>query len=329
MRDLLIEWESERALQKAFREENLPLVITEHTDLFVPTSAMVAAFERAARATGRRDFGFRVGQRLHPQSLGVWLQYCAQGATLSEALQRVGTTLHFHQSGAHLGVVRQGSSAVLRYQRSQPRNGHKQHSDYTIPPILSILRLYLGKAWTPSWIELDYPQDSDAGTIEALMPAPIRFSQPVVGVAIPSNLLSTKRPYGIGKPITALDVEIADALRVTDEPMRSIFAIAMLRLMDGKTDIEGTSAMAGISVRTLQRYLNQEGYSYRDLAERVRLRRARDLLTQTDVTVTEAALMLGYSEHANFTRAFRRSTGLSPLEFRRHMRRIGLRKNSS
>lgn len=326
LRDLLVEWGSERALQIAFREENLPLVIAEHTGLFVPTAALVAVFERAAKATSRRDFGFRVGERLHYQSFGVWLQYCAQGATLADALQRVGATLRFHQSGARLGVIRDGRCAVLRYERSQPRNGHKQHSDYAIPPILSILRQYLGKAWTPSWIELDYPPDGEAKTIEALMPAPIRFSQPALGVAIPANLLSTKRPYPIGKPITALDVEIADSLRVTDEPMRSLFAIAMLRLVDGKADIEGTAAMAGISVRTLQRYLNQEGYSYRDLAERVRLRRARDLLTQTDVTITEAALMLGYSEHANFTRAFRRTTGLSPAEFRHHMRRIGARK---
>lgn len=328
LRDLLVEWEGERALRKAFHEENLPLAVIEHADLFVPTAALVAVFERAAVATGRRDFGFRVGERLHHHSYGLWLAYCVQAASLAEALQRVSATLPFHQSGSRLHVVRDGPCAVLRYERSRPRNGHKQHSDYAIPPLLSLLRAYLGKAWIPSWIELDYPQDADAVTVEALMPAPLRFARPALGLAIPANLMTTTRPHRITRPITLLDVEIADSLRIHQEPLRSIYAIAMLRLMDGMADVEGTSAMAGISVRTLQRHLNREGYSYRDLVERARLRRARDLLTQTDVTVTETALLLGYSEHANFTRAFRRTTGLSPAEFRRHMRRISVRKDT-
>ncbi|WP_108683004.1 AraC family transcriptional regulator [Methyloceanibacter sp. wino2] len=329
LRKLLVAWESEQALQKAFQEESLPLVTTERSDLFVPTTALVGVFERAARATGRRDFGFRVGEQLQHQSFGLWSQYCAQGATLADALRRLGDTLAFHQSGARFSIERNGSMAVWRYRRSQSPNVHKQHSDYTIPPLLSLLRFYLGADWLPSRIELDYPRDADARVIETLMAVPVQFAQPTLGIAIPLELLSRKRPYWIGKPITDIDVAVADALQITHEPLRSILAISILRLMDGKTDIEGTAAMAEISVRTLQRYLNREGLSYRDLLERVRLRRARALLEQTDVSITEIALSLGYSEHANFTRAFRRSTGLTPAEFRHHMGRIGLRKNSS
>lgn len=195
--------------------------------------------------------------------------------------------------------------------------------------MLNLIRLYLGTGWTPSWIELDYPRDTDAAIVEPLMPAPIRFGQPAVGIAIPIALVSKRCLQPAEKQITALDVEIEDVLPVTHEPLRSIFAISVLRLMDGRTDIGGTAAMAGISVRTLQRYLNREGLSYRDLVERVRLTRARALLEHTDLTITEVALMLGYSEHANFTRAFSRTAGLSPAQFRQHMRRISGHKDSS
>ena len=65
--------------------------------------------------------------------------------------------------------------------------------------------------------------------------------------------------------------------------------------MDGKTDIEGTAAMAKMGVRTLQRCLNQEGLSYRDLLGLVRSERAKALLRETDLPVTEVAMTLGCS----------------------------------
>lgn len=329
MRTLLVDWEGERAFQKTFHAEGLPLVTADRDDLFVPMAALVRVFERAAKATARRDFGLRVGERLQPQSYGLWMQYCAQAPTLGEALRRIGDVLHFHQSGSRSRLVAEGAFVIWRYERSQPNKTHTQHSDHAVPAMLSLIRLYVGAEWAPSWIELDYPRDADAGIVEPLMPGPVRFGQPAVGIAVPIALISKQRPQRIGKRITPLDLEIQDVLPVTDEPLRSIFAISVLRLMDGRTDIDGTAAMAGISVRTLQRHLNREGLSYRSLLERVRLTRARALLEHTDLTITEVALTLGYSEHANFTRAFSRAAGLSPVQFRHHMRWINGNKDPS
>jgi AraC-like DNA-binding protein len=52
------------------------------------------------------------------------------------------------------------------------------------------------------------------------------------------------------------------------------------------------------------------------LLHRVRLRRAADWLTRSDKPVIEIALDLGYTDASNFTRAFRRQTGVSPQRFR-------------
>jgi AraC-like DNA-binding protein len=70
-------------------------------------------------------------------------------------------------------------------------------------------------------------------------------------------------------------------------------------------------------VRTLQRRLADAGASYERLRERSRFGTATRLLASTDATVLEIALDVGYSDHAHFTRAFRRWTGVPPREFRR------------
>jgi AraC-like DNA-binding protein len=51
---------------------------------------------------------------------------------------------------------------------------------------------------------------------------------------------------------------------------------------------------------------------------------ATDLLARTDAKIIGIALDLGYSDHAHFTRAFRKWAGVSPLEYRRRHRPTNL-----
>lgn len=76
------------------------------------------------------------------------------------------------------------------------------------------------------------------------------------------------------------------------------------------------AGLMGISVRTLTRHLETEGVSFRALALDIRHRRASALLSDTDMSISEIARILGYTDSANFSRAFKRSAGLSPQHFR-------------
>ena len=65
------------------------------------------------------------------------------------------------------------------------------------------------------------------------------------------------------------------------------------------------------------RRLAGEGMSYRDLLDAVRYEAATDLMQDTDITITEIASLLGYSDPSHFARAFRRMAGVSPREYMR------------
>ncbi|MCB1441783.1 MAG: AraC family transcriptional regulator ligand-binding domain-containing protein [Methyloceanibacter sp.] len=314
--EMLVEWESERALHKAFQSEGLSLAVLDDPKLYVPLPAMMAVFQKAARSVGRRDFGLRVGERLPSRNLGLWVHYCMQARKLGDGIKRAAETVRFHQSGARFGLHREGEFAVWSYWH--PCHGRGiHHTDHAIYPMLYSVRHYLGRHWNPAWFQVDYPRDADAHIIENALSAPVRYEQPAMGFAIPIDCLSREAPrQNSSRAVTLFDVKAEDVRENYDEPLRSILAIATLRLLDGRTDIDGAAQMAGISVRTLQRVLNRDGLNYRRLVELVRLSRAQALLRDTNLTITEVALTLGYSEHANFTRAFSRWTGQSPLHFR-------------
>ena len=75
-----------------------------------------------------------------------------------------------------------------------------------------------------------------------------------------------------------------------------------------------------MSLRTLQRRLTEAGMSYSALVAGSRLRMAKIWLSESDMPIAEIAATLGYNEASNFSRAFRRQTGLSPAAFRRNQR---------
>ena len=75
-----------------------------------------------------------------------------------------------------------------------------------------------------------------------------------------------------------------------------------------------------VSARTIDRYLRKENLRFRDIDQRVRFERACELLRPPEATVVQVALLLGSSDAANFSRAFRRVVGVSPSEYRQRTR---------
>jgi AraC-like DNA-binding protein len=76
------------------------------------------------------------------------------------------------------------------------------------------------------------------------------------------------------------------------------------------------AALLGYSPRSLRRELEETGTSYRILMEQVRESRARQLLAGSARSIQAIAYELGYEAPSNFSRSFKRWTGVSPKEYR-------------
>jgi AraC-like DNA-binding protein len=85
----------------------------------------------------------------------------------------------------------------------------------------------------------------------------------------------------------------------------------------GVPRIAEVAEQLSMTVRTLQRKLEQEGWRYAELLDDVRQRLAQALLSREEASVTEVAFLLGFSEPSAFHKAFQRWTGESPGEWRR------------
>jgi AraC-like DNA-binding protein len=76
----------------------------------------------------------------------------------------------------------------------------------------------------------------------------------------------------------------------------------------------------GMSPRTLQRRLSDEGVSFAEVVDSARQIRACALLQGRTHSIAAITFLVGFSEQSAFTRAFRRWTGTTPARYRRGLR---------
>lgn len=118
--------------------------------------------------------------------------------------------------------------------------------------------------------------------------------------------------------VPGVHVPAAESDAGTDSDyLAAVISHIRVQMQAGAVSIVSTAKAMGTSVRTLQRVLRRDGgVSFRELSNIARLRRAEDLLRGSAVSITQIAMESGYSTPANFSRAFRKASGVAPHEYR-------------
>lgn len=168
--------------------------------------------------------------------------------------------------------------------------------------------------WIPSWPSYFKEHAS-------LAPGAVRFDQP-------RNRLLFKRAL-LDLPLLTADQSTARATRAQcEQALRALQTASTLveRVRRSLLGEDGHVCSArrlarqlGMSECTLKRRLAEQRTSYTQLLDQARRTRALELL-RSSASVEEVSTMLGYSDAANFTRAFRRWTGQSPRALRQNGR---------
>lgn len=87
-------------------------------------------------------------------------------------------------------------------------------------------------------------------------------------------------------------------------------------LSEGVPTLSLIASRLGMSARTLQRRLSDQGQSFQNLVDLARQELAQQLLRDTDYSLAEIAFLTGFAEQSGFTRAFKRWAGQTPRSYR-------------
>jgi AraC-like DNA-binding protein len=142
-------------------------------------------------------------------------------------------------------------------------------------------------------------------------------------LTLDAALLDVPLPMANPRAMQAAEERCKSQLRGTRGNRRwSDWCRMMLReAEDCQPTLDQLAGFVNLSARTLGRYLQAERTSFRDLSLAVRTERASGMLADGELSVTQIAYRLGYSDVASFVRFFGSQVGRTPTGFRATQRR--------
>jgi AraC-like DNA-binding protein len=280
-----------------------------------------ALFEWVAEKLDDELLGVHLAEQAGVSKLGV-LGYLIQNcATLQDALQLGERYLAIMQQDATVSYSVINNICHCRYQVSGiDIPSIRQDAEFTLATMILFNRKQLGEGWTPIETFFTHSAPKDGTTHQALFGNKIHYDASFNGFDIDAELLST--------PINGSDPQLLSILQHQADQLLSqivnrsdvinhVRLLIMSSISRKSFGINEAAQELFMSRRTLLRRLNAAGTTYQRLRNEVLIEVAKEALTENTASITDIALQLGYSENSAFVRAFRRLTGITPLQYRK------------
>jgi AraC-like DNA-binding protein len=287
----------------------------------LPLTAMTRLWELAVEITHDPCFGISAGQHVHPttfHALGfAWLA----SHTLRESIDRFVRYTRLVSTALTLRTVAVGSEVELVYEPTSNQPHAPAASDAGQAALVMLCRCSSGKAFSPKQVRTRNPRPSCHQQQADFFRAPIVYDATDTAVVFAAADLDRELPTGNADLARAADDVILKYLARFDRD--DVVTQARMSLMEllpsGKTSAKHVAEALHLSVRSLQRKLAQHDTSVAKLIEETRRELAGQYVRNSRLSVGEITYLLGFSEPASFTRAFRRWHGMSPSASRKSL----------
>lgn len=157
-----------------------------------------------------------------------------------------------------------------------------------------------------------------AALAEDLFNCEVKYQQDWTGFALSVDVVDV--PLKMNDPTTFREASQICQRELEKLSRNESLAMRVRRVMlekgNGFPSLNVTARLFHLTPRTLHRHLIEEGTSYKAILEDVRHNLAVEHLKSSRLSIQEIAFSLGYTDIANFRRAFKRWEGIAPSEYR-------------
>lgn len=280
---------------------------------------IVQLWELAVAESGDAAIGLRAAQSFRPSSMDVTGYAMMSSPTLHAALERGVRFAGALTSASTVGLARTDHGyrftinlmpGIIDIQR--------QNHEFALYSTLKFLRWIAGPDLLPSRVEFMHPKPADQTLYaEAFGILPV-FNAP--------HLALSFSEADIARPLLSANAQMAVLHDQAAEQRMAQLGTARNTLMvrqfivqglpDGEPTRDGIAGKMGVSSRTLQRRLQEEGQTFHEILDDVRLNLANRYLGNENISLSDVAHLLGFSDQSSFTRAAHRWFDDSPSRVR-------------
>ena len=300
-------------------EVSIDRALLSNVDGRIPHRAMMLFWQCAEARCSDVDLGLHLAEAAPIRSFEVHAYALLSSPTLRDAYLRACRYQCLIHEATDLVLEHGPDEGILRHSLPGGRPAPRQPAEALAALWVRFGRLVTGDEWMPNRVCFAHPEPANTSEHQRIFRAPLHFSSDGTALHVANAMLDCPNPRADLGLIGVLD-RYAESL-LASAPRSSTLSERvrgyLLEVLGSGAPTASTTAKAlGMSVRSLNRTLQLEGCSYRELLEQLRRERAISLLADPRCTIGEVGFLLGFAELSSFYRAFKRWTGQTPAEYR-------------
>jgi AraC-like DNA-binding protein len=288
----------------------------------IPLASWLGLLNAAIALCNDPAFALRFGEAVTTEDMGVALMIAGAAETVGEARTQMNRHARLIRDDASLELVRDRNGVWLE-STGDTYTGKQYLVEagfaWTICETRKMLETHhQGRPFLKA-IHFIHEEPDYRAEYDRVFGVPLVFSSDRNAMSIEEDFLSLRMP-GSNPYVLQVLSKHAEALLKRLENSKTIrgrvesFLIPALNA--GDTAMQTIAGRMGLSRQTLFRKLKAEGVTFEKVLDDLRRRMAIHYLGEKNVPVNEVAYLLGFSEPAAFSRAFKRWTGSSPRKAR-------------
>ena len=302
-----------------FARAGLDIDLARQPGARFPFSKMQRLWTAAREASGDPCIGLQAARLLKPQALHALGLSWLSSHSLRDGFMRIARYSRIANTSLKIEITEAGNEI-----RIAPRVAVRgidtapEAMDACLAFIVSLCRQITSRHFAPVRVTFRREADPHIDQYIEFFACPVHFAQPENALYFDAASAREQVPAGNAELAREVD-RIAERYLATLQPSRvqdKVREILLTLLPSGEADQRTIARNLNRSVSTLQRQLKAEGSSYRKLLDETRQTMALRLVKEKQHSLGQIAYLLGFSDQANFSRAFRRWTGGPPTEFR-------------
>ena len=264
-------------------------------------------------------FGLKAAELWHPSNFGALGYSMLASNTLRTALERVERYHRFlsDELFIKLNETEEGLTYTLIF--NQEKRNIPERNDAILAVTMSMCRMNYIEDLAPVSVTLTHPKPSCSARFYEYFRSPVVFEAPANSLTLPIEAVDKNLPGSNPQLAELNDQVMIEYLTQLDQGhiIQKVKAVIIDQLPSGNVTDESVARELYMSSRKLQRQLRSDDTTFTTLLNEIRQDLAQRYLREQDISLTEIAFLLGFSESSAFSRAFKRWMGVSPSEYRK------------
>lgn len=292
----------------------------------IATEKLAHLFDYCGKQLNRHDFSILVASQFRPSMFHVLGYAMMSSNSLQDALARIVQYKRVVSDACSLTLQEDGDKLVLEltlmnYSDTGRPVINQPMCEAFIAVLVQLSRELVSYELNPVAIHLSQSAPSDPSYLQSFFRAPITYDCAKPAIAFDLSQAQTQLIGGNALVTQAHEKMLDDFLsRIDKSDLTYVIKNKIYEALPlgAPSQVEIASEL-GMSLRNLQRKLQEQGTNYKDILEQTRRKLTIEYMQQDHLSISEIGYLVGFSSVGNFNRAFKRWTNATPTEYRQSL----------